>query len=204
MAIDIDQKNISITTNFSASSKLTLINPLGVTSLSPNYVGYVFKDSDNKYFMGVYNSQSVQPQSCPASSDIFSISTSYWATFKSLMSPYFNDIPTSSPALTSSLYFPVVLGDSDLSDFYALVDVRNPIFDSRDNVAGKCSQILSRGSYDPIARVKFSVEVSSSGGGASFDDTNLISAILMIPATLICLSCMYCIFKMFINKRVRG
>lgn len=38
----------------------------------------------------------------------------------------------------------------------------------------------------------------------SSDYSDIVTAILYIPATLVVLSFFYCIFKMFINRRTRG
>ena len=44
----------------------------------------------------------------------------------------------------------------------------------------------------------------SSSGSSSFNDSNIVSAILMIPATLLVLAFFTCIYRIFINRRTRG
>lgn len=112
------------------------------------------------------------------------------------------------------LYFPVtpINGISASSTSYSyssvIVDSKNPIIrTSVDNISSFCSTIPSSSNNTVSshkAYISYSIDISDDSGSSSDNYNDLISAILMIPATIICLACMSVIYKMFINRRTRG
>lgn len=121
---------------------------------------------------------------------------------------YFN------PAWTSYfLAIPVidVISTNDSSYFYGTVDFRNPIFKDSP-VVNSCSNYTTISISNGVNNVRlynsysYSVNDSGgdSGGGGSTDINSLIPAILMIPATIIVISFFSIIYRMFINRRIRG
>lgn len=110
-----------------------------------------------------------------------------------------------------TFYFPInVLASNSYNERYS-TDFRKPTLSTKADAIALCSTVSTFGNNNTfisntgvINEFSYSVDSGSGDSGSSFDDSNLVSAILMIPATIICLACMAVIFKMFINRRVRG
>lgn len=110
------------------------------------------------------------------------------------------------------LFFPVSYFNGSNPNSYgykASVDTRHPIIRSNlDDVSSFCDSVVSTSTNETYSLIystfDFDYSDSGSGGGGSTDITPLIPAILMIPATLIVLGMFSIIYRMFINRRVRG
>lgn len=89
----------------------------------------------------------------------------------------------------------ILVFPTDLVNSYRYVKVNNPEFIPADS---SCSTLTYISAF-PI----YEYEESSSGGGST-DISPLIPAILMIPATIIVVCFFSVIYKMFINRRIRG
>ena len=195
----------SVTTlGFAKNANSYTLSPAWFTSSgSPySYIAFLFKDSNNDYFVGLFNSTNYNVSSCPSSSNIPAISSSSDFNLLKNLYDYYN-VDTSSwdynLSYNYSIYFPASI--SSYNSYVYEVDVSHPVFDVRDSVASKCSSVVSYYSYYLVPKVSISV---SDSGGSSSDFTPVVSAILMIPATLIVLSCFFIIYRMFMNRKLRA
>lgn len=147
--------------------------------------------------------------------DLSTVDTISWLKSHNLMSEdvYFNSSWT-------SYYFAYKLdliastlsstgGSSEYGYFY--IDSLNPIY-SDQPILNSCSSLTVLSTESSVNNTrfipKFSYSVSSgsddSGSGGSTDISPLIPAILMIPATIIVVCFFSVIYKMFMNRKVRG
>lgn len=158
---------------------------------SPSYYWYVVLDSSNNYYLMPFASSNT------VCSNITNVTVNDNGTW------YDPDIDFSQG---NSFYYKLSPLDTGSSVNRFSTDFRRPVVSSSSNMSSLCNSVKSWSSFNANRVIinTFSYDESSNSGSGSYDDTNLISAILMIPATIICLACMACIFKMFINKRVRG
>ena len=143
---------------------------------------YLFSDSSGNYHVGSYNSSNLNVTACPSSSDIWTVnSLSSFNTYKDYFALYGVDTSSWSYDVSVgsySIYFDAVV--SDINSYTYSVDVTNLHFVARDSVSSLCSSVVPNANYYLIAKSTFSVESDSSD---NYND--LISAILMIPATII-------------------
>lgn len=86
-------------------------------------------------------------------------------------------------------------------------DFRKPVVSTASAMQTLCSSTTTyTGNNTTTGRLiinKFEIQESAPSGG-SCDITPLVPAILMIPATLIVLATFTIIYKMFMNRKVRG
>lgn len=166
---------------------------------------YLFKDSSNNYHVGSYNSTNANVSSCPTADNILTISSSSdFDSYKSYYSKY--GVDTSSWSYdysvgTYSIYFDAALDSENWNAYTYSVDISNMHIVPRSDVSSMCSSVVSNASYYLVANSTFSI---SDSGSSSDNYNDLISAILMIPATIICLACMSVIYKMFMSRKLRG
>lgn len=163
------------------------------TTLLPVYDPYwaIVKDSSEKYYL--------MPFANGTSYVCSNISTRTLTNFES--SGFFDD----SIDFTSgdSVYFELdTVGTSRFS-----TDFRKPVVSNVNDMKTLCNSVVTyTGNNTNSGRLiinKFVIQESSPSGGST-DITPLIPAILMIPATLIVLGMFSIIYRMFINRRVRG
>ena len=191
----------STTLGFAKNGSGYTLSPAWFYSSGSPYsvIAYLFKDSNNDYFVGLYNSANYNVSSCPSSSNLpYVASSSDFNLLKSLYDYYNVDTSSWDYNLSNSysIYFPASV--SSYNSYVYEVDVSNPVFDVRDFVASKCSSVVSYYSYYLVPKVSVSVPDSI---GSSPD---LTIPILMIPATLIVLSCFSIIYRMFMNRKMRA
>lgn len=102
-----------------------------------------------------------------------------------------------------SFYFPLDL----ISTGRFSTDFRKPIVSTVSDMQTLCNSVTTyTGGNSTASRLiinKFEIQESTPSGGST-DITPLIPAILMIPATLIVLGMFSIIYRMFINRRIRG
>lgn len=90
----------------------------------------------------------------------------------------------------------ILVFPADVVGNYYYVKVNKPVFLPANS---SCSTLSSSTAF-PV----YEYEQSESTGGGSTDISPLIPAILMIPATIIVFGMFSIIYRMFINRRVRG
>lgn len=105
-----------------------------------------------------------------------------------------------------SFYYELSNIDTNLTTrFYT--DFRKPVVSTANQMKTLCSSTMTySGNNTNTSRYiinKFEIS-SGSNESSSCDISPLIPAILMIPATLIVIACFSIIYRMFINRRVRG
>lgn len=176
---------------WSSNYQFVVYIPSNIGLPSPSYYWHIIQDSSSNYYlMPLASSNSV----C---SNITSVSVPSGSTW------YDSDIDFSSG---NSFYYELTSLDNVSSPTRFSTNFRRPTIANTSDMSSLCSIVRTYGSFNANRLIinTYEYEEPSSGSGGSYDDTNLISAVLMIPATLICLACMAVIFKMFINRRVRG
>ena len=175
----------------------TVIN--GSPSPATSYVTLV-KNIDNSYFLANGNFSSCS-----------SINTISYDKVNYLSSEGFIDLGDFILDSTHGyyLFFPVSVFYTPSVDYgvQGSVDSRHPVI--VDSLGGSpssyCSSVVNTNitiSYNTLYTLS-SVVVDDSGG-SSDSSPDYTLPILMIPATLVCLSFMFVIFKMFINRRLRS
>lgn len=102
-----------------------------------------------------------------------------------------------------SFYFPLDL----ISTGRYSTDFRKPTVSTASSMQSLCSSVITyTGGNSTAGRLiinKFEIQESTPSGGST-DITPLVPAILMIPATMLILGMFTIIYRMFINRRVRG
>lgn len=176
-------------TGFPTSSNLPTSNaPWAVVSdsngdwyLMPfNYSG--FQCSNINSISGITYFSSYQPDFFDSSVDFSSGETFYYK-----LTPLFSSYSSSNARWST--------------------DFRKPIVDTVANAKTLCSSVYTYSNNTSLNRFIINyVEIPENSGssGGSTDISPLIPAILMIPATLIILGMFSIIYRMFINRRIRG
>ena len=100
------------------------------------------------------------------------------------------------PDLPNSTDNFILVFPTELVGSYRYVKVNKPEFKPADSTCSTLTYISAFPVYE--------YEQAESGSGGSTDITPLIPAILMIPATIIVICFFSVIYKMFMNKKVRG
>lgn len=165
------------------------------SSLLPVYDPYwaVVKDSSDNYYLMPFNGSGFTCSNITTKSLTLMENSGF----------YDESIDFSSG---DSFYYELSNIDSNLTTrFYT--DFRKPVVSTANDMKTFCSSITTfSGNNTNTSRYiinKFEIEQSSNSGGST-DITPLIPAILMIPATLIVLGMFSIIYRMFINRRIRG
>lgn len=118
---------------------------------------------------------------------------------------FYSDEPDWSSGSNFFLYFPATFDSSLRILEVDVCNLQHKVFNSSDISTSNYSNLA--GSSIVEIHTFCSLDISdsdSSGGSINFDDSNIVSSILFIPATLIVLSFFAVIYKIFINRRTRG
>lgn len=162
------------------------------------------------YFDGVnyaapFNTASLN--SCSLSYSVNISSSGQYTAFKENMSDYFDNLPESYYDLPFNSFIAFPLNEVNNNGVWEYqVDVRNPVFLNYNQ--NLCTSLRDDWNLVPVINYTVEIEDSGSGGGISGDinlnSEDIVNAILVIPATLIVISFFLIIYRMFINRRVRG
>ena len=189
--------------------------------MASNYIPFAtYSSSTNQYYLTI------------PSSSLLPVYDPYWAVVKDSSDNYylmpFNGTFSSCSSITTksltlmensgfydesidfssgdSFYYELTNIDTNLATrFYT--DFRKPVVSTANEMRSLCSSIttFSGGNTNTSRYIINKFEISSgSSESSSCDISPLIPAILMIPATLIVIACFSIIYRMFINRRVRG
>lgn len=188
-------------------SGYTVTNGVELPTAPISGVGLIQDADGNKYFTNNGGSSTCNLQTFPYSNVNYLAENGF--------------IDLGNVVLNSSssyyLFFPVVYYSPNANNansygYKAGVDTRHPIIRSSadSDVSSFCSSVVSTSSTESYSLIysTFDFEYDNSGsggsGGGSTDISPLVPAILMIPATMIILGMFTIIYRMFINRRIRG
>ena len=166
----------------------------------PNYSSLSFNNSGggmlgtingDVYF--VPNGATSSYNSCSTASYRLIWNNSTYQNIKSSIGLPLNTIIPELPNTTDDF---ILVFPADLVANYYYVKVNKPEFLSADST---CSTLTYSTAF-PV----YEYEQAEAGSGSSCDISPLVPAILMIPATLIVLATFSIIYKMFMNRKVRG
>ena len=107
----------------------------------------------------------------------------------------------------NSFYYKLsTIGSYSSSNRRFTANFRRPIVANTTDISAICSTVSTYSSFAStnIFFINSYIEEESTPTGGSCDITPLVPAILMIPATLIVLATFTIIYKMFMNRKVRG
>lgn len=181
----------------------------------------VFKCDDDYYLTRYTNNVDTRYQLATnvrssSSTRLSTVDSIAWLKSHNMMSDdvYFNSSWTSYyiayklDLIASTL---TATGSSSSEYGYFYIDSLNPIY-SDQPILSSCSSLTVLSTSNSVSNTrfipKFTYSVSSgsddSGSGGSTDISPLVPAILMIPATIIVVCFFSVIYKMFMNRKVRG
>lgn len=157
-------------------------------------------DSGGHAYLSMTNNSSCQSLTCPFKK---SISYTNWSSWSNSWRDYFDTDFSQVELVTNAPVFPYF----ELTPYTSTVDGQTYYtLNPRDikftvEAPTDIASILAGGR---VLIEPYSFTYTESESSSSSDYSTISSAIMMIPATMFCLAFFFIIFKLFINKRVRG